>query len=133
MQDWNEIPVDVFDDPDDPMPPARPVVPPTRLPFDLYLDDPETGERLWIYAAGTALESFRERGVVLAPAGDRPAVTALTVSARHPDRPNPEPFAVFRFPQDVRGRRLTFRFSRPFPAGKLQVEAEGVAEGQPAS
>ena len=63
MQDWNEIPVDVFDDPADPVPPARPVVPPTRLPFDLYLDDPETGERRWIYAAGTALESFRERWV----------------------------------------------------------------------
>lgn len=128
MPEINGIMVDVFEDSGMAGPPERPLAGPTRLPYDLFLDDPETGESLWFYAAGTAVESFRERVVDLPPAGPGPAVTTLTVRALHRGATEPVPFAVFRFPHDIRGQRLAFRFARPFSEGRLRVESD-TAEG----
>jgi hypothetical protein len=93
------------------------------LPYDFLLFDPKIASFVAIYSAGSTLHSLGPRVVSIPTTDADSPITSITVHTRSGED-RPIPFLSFRFPQDVRGKRLTFQFTDPEDTNSLVVDLE---------
>lgn len=100
--------------------PAIPALP--ALAFDICLFDQKVNSFLVIYSAGTPLSGLRPRTVLIPAAEADAPVMSLVAYKRSRSDERSVPYRTFHFSQDIRGARLTFRFTDPLNPQSLLVE-----------
>ena len=112
---------------------ARPTANPPHsaspsLAFDVLLFDTKLASFITIFSAGTPLSELKPRTVSISPGEADSPITSIAIHRRPGADQQPVHFLTFRFPRDVRGKRLTLRFADPADLQSLRIEDDSSRE-----